>query len=264
DPARPRPVPAGPPTVRLEAVGAGWTPGQRVLHGVSLTLRPGHRVALVGPSGAGKSTVAALLVRWLDPLAGRVTLNGVDLRELRGDDVRSTVGYLGDDAYLFDSTIEANLRIGRPGATPAELESALAEARLLDWVRSLPQGLATPVGEHGMALSGGQRRRLALARALLADFPVLVLDEPTEHLDEQTATALTRDLLEATRGRTVLLITHRRTDLSAVDEVVELQSGGRVHPADTAHGTEAARPAELPPCADETRARDGGLVNLRP
>ncbi|GAA0709246.1 thiol reductant ABC exporter subunit CydC [Dactylosporangium roseum] len=250
DPARPRPVPPGPPTVRLEDVDAGWTPGRRVLHGVSLTLRPGRRVALVGPSGAGKSTVAALLVRWLDPCAGRVTLNGVDLRALRGDDVRSTVGYLGDDAYLFDSTIEANLRIGRPGATPAELESALAEARLLDWVRGLPQGLATPVGEHGMALSGGQRRRLALARALLADFPVLVLDEPTEHLDERTAAALTRDLLAATRGRTVLLITHRRTDLSAVDEVVELRSGS-IHPADTAHG-------------DETRAWDGGLVNLRP
>lgn len=222
DPATPAPLPAGPPTVRLEAVSAAWVPGQTVLRDFSLTLRPGRRVALVGPSGAGKSTVAALLVRWLDPTAGRVTLNDVDVRNLRGDDLRSVVGHLGDDAYLFDSTLEANLRIGRPDATPGELETALAAARLLDWVHTLPAGLATPVGEHGVALSGGQRRRLAVARALLADFPVLVLDEPTEHLDDATAADLIHDLLTAAGDRTVLLITHRTDILTAVDEVVTL------------------------------------------
>ncbi|GAA1535195.1 hypothetical protein GCM10009827_061780 [Dactylosporangium maewongense] len=222
DPIEPAPLPAGPPTVRLEGVSAGWTPGQVVVRDVSLTLRPGRRVALVGPSGAGKSTVAALLLRWLDPVAGRVTLNDVDVRDLRSDDLRRVVGYLGDDAYLFDTTIEANLRIGRPGATQAALETALTAARLLDWVRTLPAGLDTPVGEHGVTLSGGQRRRLALARALLADFPVLILDEPTEHLDEATAAALTRDLLTATGDRAVLLITHRTDLLTDVDEVVNL------------------------------------------
>ncbi|MEV0132141.1 thiol reductant ABC exporter subunit CydC [Dactylosporangium sp. NPDC050688] len=222
DPANPAPLPAGLPTVRLEAVSAAWVPGQTVLRDFSLTLRPGRRVALVGPSGAGKSTIAALLVRWLDPTAGRVTLNDVDVRDLRGDDLRSVIGYLDDDAYLFDSTLEANLRIGRPDATTAELEAALASARLLDWVRTLPAGLATPVGEHGVALSGGQRRRLAVARALLADFPVLVLDEPTEHLDDATATDLIHDLLTAAGDRTVLLITHRTDILAAVDEVVLL------------------------------------------
>lgn len=222
DPAVPAPLPAGPPTVRLEGVRAGWVPGQTVLRDFSLTLRPGRRVALVGPSGAGKSTAAALLVRWLDPTAGRVTLNGVDVRDLRGDDLRTVVGYLGDDAYLFDSTLEANLRIGRPDATTRQLETALTAARLLDWVRTLPAGLATTVGEHGLELSGGQRRRLALARALLADFPVLVLDEPTEHLDDATATELLRDLLAATGDRAVLLITHRADVLDDVDEVVTL------------------------------------------
>jgi thiol reductant ABC exporter CydC subunit len=222
DPVSPRPVPPGPYTLRLVDVTAGWAADRVALRHVDLTLAPGRRVALVGPSGAGKSTVAALLVRFLDPLAGRVTLNGVDLRDLRGADLRRIVGYLGEDAYLFDTTIAGNLRVARPDATDAELEAALSAARLLDWVRSLPDGLATPVGEHGLALSGGQRRRLALARLLLGDFPVVILDEPTEHLDEPTARALTADLLAATSGRTTLLITHRLDDLAGVDEVVRL------------------------------------------
>jgi ATP-binding cassette subfamily C protein CydC len=236
DPPAAEPLPLGPYTVRLDSVTAGWTAERPVLRDVSLTLPPGRRVALVGPSGAGKTTVAALLVRWLDPAAGRVTLNDVDLRRLRGSDVRTVIGYAGDDAYLFDSTIAANLRIGRPGATDAELRDALAAARLAGWVDTLPAGLQTPVGAHGRTLSGGQRRRLALARALLADFPILVLDEPTEHLDEPTAAAVTRDLLEATRGRTVLLITHRLVDLDQVDQIVRL---GPAQPESTARTSSA-------------------------
>jgi thiol reductant ABC exporter CydC subunit len=230
DPDCPLPVGPGPHTLCLRGVHAEWTAGRPALSDVDLTLRPGHRVALVGPSGSGKSTVAALLCRWLDPVAGSVTLDGVDLRSLRGDDLRRVVGYLGEDAYLFDTTIEENLRIGRRDATPEQLADALRQARLLDWVTSLPRGMATPVGEHGVALSGGQRRRLALARTLLADFPVLVLDEPTEHLDDATAAALTRDLLAATRGRTTLLVTHRLDDLAEVDKVVRLDHG-RVSPS---------------------------------
>jgi ATP-binding cassette subfamily C protein CydC len=141
--------------------------------------------------------------------------------------VRRVVGYLPEDAYLFDSTIAANLRIARPAATDAELRDALARARVLEWVDSLPNGLSTLVGEHGTAVSGGQRRRLALARALLADFEVLILDEPTEHLDDETAVALLDDLLAAAGTRTVLIITHR-TDIAArVDEVVELSMCSR-------------------------------------
>ncbi|GIF25407.1 hypothetical protein Ate02nite_81370 [Paractinoplanes tereljensis] len=215
-------LPAGPHTLELAGVGAAWVPGRPVLHDLDLTLAPGDRVALVGPSGSGKSTVAALLVRFLDPTAGRITMDGVDLRDIPSDRVRQIVGYLPEDAYLFDSTIAANLRIARPDATGDELREVLAQARLRDWVDGLPRGLETAVGEHGMELSGGERRRLALARALLAGFEVLILDEPTEHLDDETAAALTRDLLAAAGDRTVLLITHRLGIAAEVDRVVTL------------------------------------------
>jgi len=218
----PAPPPAGPHTLRLEHVSAGWSPGRTVLRDVSLTLAPGDRVALTGPSGSGKSTVAALLVRFLDPASGRATLDGADLRSLDPAEVRKIVGYLPEDAYVFDTTIATNLRIGRPAATDDELWKALASARLADWAGTLPEGLETAVGEHGLALSGGQRRRLVLARALLAGFQILVLDEPTEHLDDETAAALTRDLLAAAGDRAVLLITHRPGIAALVDRVVEL------------------------------------------
>lgn len=226
DPAAPADLPAPPYRLRVERTSARWSPDRPpALTDVDLDLSPGRRIAIVGPSGSGKSTLAALLVRFLDPVAGRLTLNGVDLRDLPGDQVRRVVGLMGDDARLFDSTIEENLRIGRRDADERALRAALRAARLLGWVDTLPRGLATPVGEHGARLSGGQRRRLALARALLADFPVLVLDEPTEHLDEPTAEALTADLFEATRGRTTLLITHRLHRLDQVDEIVVLDHG---------------------------------------
>ncbi|MEU7907480.1 thiol reductant ABC exporter subunit CydC [Actinoplanes sp. NPDC049118] len=247
-------VPAGPYTLRLENVTAGWAPGRTALRNVDLTLAPGARVALVGPSGSGKSTIAALLVRFLDPGSGRVTLNGTDLRSLDPDRVRRIVGYLGEDAYLFDTTIGENLRIAGRDASPDDLRAALRTARLLDWVDSLPHGLDTLVGEHGLALSGGQRRRLALARALLAGTPVLILDEPTEHLDEETAAALTRDLLAAAGDRTVLLITHRTDGLAAVDEVVTLAAGRFCHsrgdrPASTRSRRVSYSAAEMTPSA---------------
>lgn len=226
EPTAPAPLPAD---HRLELIGvsARWPGGPDVLHDVDLALPPGRRIAVVGPSGSGKSTLAAVLVRFLDPSAGKVALGGVDTRDLAGDDVRTVVGLLTDDARLFDTTIRENLRIGDRGADDDRLRAALADARLLDWVDSLPSGLDTMVGEQGSRLSGGQRRRLALARALLADFPILVMDEPTEHLDEPTADALTADLLAATRGRTTVLITHRLTGLAEVDEIVVVH-GGRI------------------------------------
>jgi ABC-type multidrug transport system fused ATPase/permease subunit len=238
-------VPAGPHTLRLERVSAGWLPGRTVVRDVSFTLAPGDRVALTGPSGSGKSTVAALLVRFLDPTAGRATLDGADLRTLDPAEVRKIVGYLPEDAYLFDTTIAANLRIARPDATDDELRTALASARIADWVETLPDGLETAVGEHGMALSGGQRRRLALARALLAGFEILILDEPTEHLDDETAAALTEDLLAAAGDRAVLLITHRPGIAARVDRVVSLDAAPQRRAAATAARTLSA-PAGMP------------------
>jgi ATP-binding cassette subfamily C protein CydCD len=201
-----------------------------VLRDASFDAPSGSRTAIVGPSGAGKTTLAMVLLRFLDYSRGVVTLGGRDLRTLNSDEVRSVIGVCEQDAHVFDSTLEANLRLAKPSATPADLRSALARARLLTWVDSLPRGLATPVGEHGARLSGGQRQRLALARVLLADFPVVILDEPAEHLDESTAEELTRDLLAAVEGRTVLLITHRPVAPGTVDQVLRLDAG-RLLPA---------------------------------
>ncbi|WP_405743398.1 thiol reductant ABC exporter subunit CydD [Streptomyces sp. NBC_01525] len=203
-------------------------PGQAVpaLDEVGFTLHAGRRLAVVGPSGSGKTTLAQVLVRFLDREAGAYTLAGTDAAELDGDAVRRLVGLCAQDAHVFDSSLRENLRLAAPEVTgDDDLWEALERARLAAWVRSLPDGLDTMVGEHGARLSGGQRRRLALARALLADFPVLVLDEPAEHLDLATADALTADLLAATEGRTTVLITHRLTGLDAVDEILVLADG---------------------------------------
>lgn len=219
EPEHPAAAPAGPHPLVLRGLTARH-PGQRrpALDGVGLELTPGRRIAVVGPSGSGKTTLAHVLLRFLDVEAGTYTLAGTDATSLDGDAVRRMVGLCAQDAYAFDSTVRENLRLARPGADDAELRKALAAARLdLD--------LDLPVGEHGTRLSGGQRQRLALARALLADFPVLVLDEPAEHLDLPTADALTADLLAATTGRTTVLITHRLTGLEEVDEILVLDRG---------------------------------------
>ncbi|RPI10078.1 MAG: ATP-binding cassette domain-containing protein, partial [Actinobacteria bacterium] len=198
--------------------------GPWVLDGVDLDLSSGRRVALVGPSGAGKTTLAAALVRFIE-YTGSATLDGTELDALAAEDVRRVIGLVEQDPHIFDSTIRENLRLARTSASDADLRGALDRARLLDWVDTLPLGLDTPVGEHGARLSGGQRQRLALARALLADFPILVLDEPGEHLDVETADALMTDLLSATEGRTTLIITHRTSGLDDVDEIVVLDRG---------------------------------------
>lgn len=211
------------PTVALENVTARYGPDEpAVLEGMSLQLEPGRRVALVGPSGAGKTTVMNLFLRFLDPARGRVTIGGRDARALRQEDVRRTFALAGQEAHVFASSIRENLKLARPEATDDELLDALRRARLADWVESLPDGLDTLVGEEGGQLSGGQRQRLVVARALLADASVLLLDEPTAHLDPETAEALVADVFEAAGNRSVLLITHRPEGLDLVDEIVSL------------------------------------------
>jgi thiol reductant ABC exporter CydC subunit len=223
DPEHPLPAPSSPFPLELVGVLARYAPDEApALDGFSLRLEPRRRIALVGPSGSGKSTVVNLLLRFLDPEQGRITLAGRDLREYRQEDVRRLVAVAGQDAYLFSTSISDNVRIGRPEADDRELEQALDAARIGDWVRSLPDGLDTLVGEEGRELSGGQRQRLTLARALLADAPLLVLDEPTAHLDAATAEALVRDVFAAAGERSVLLITHRGEALELADEIVVL------------------------------------------
>ncbi|WP_372498240.1 thiol reductant ABC exporter subunit CydD [Streptomyces marispadix] len=228
----------GPP----DTCGGAASGLQLPLDSFDLTLTPGRRVAVVGASGSGKTTLARTLLRFLDVESGTYTLGGepggapggasggggVAAADLDSDDVRRHVGLCAQDAHIFDSTLRENLLLARKDATDGELRRALAAARLDAWTDSLPEGLDTLVGELGARLSGGERQRLALARALLADFPVLVLDEPAEHLDLPTADALTADLLAATEGRTTVLITHRLKGLEAVDEVIVLDDGRTV------------------------------------
>ncbi|WP_326729402.1 thiol reductant ABC exporter subunit CydD [Streptomyces phaeochromogenes] len=226
EPERPSEAPGSPFPVVVKGLVARHAGQERdALAGVDLTLERGRRTAVVGTSGAGKTTLAQVLLRFLDAAAGTYTLGGVDAYGMHGDDVRQLVGLCAQDAHLFDSSVRENLLLARKDATESALRDVLGRVRLLDWVDGLPDGLDTLIGEHGARMSGGQRQRLALARALLADFPVLVLDEPAEHLDLATADALTADLLAATEGRTTLLITHRLAGLEAVDEVIVLDGG---------------------------------------
>ncbi|MFI9778163.1 thiol reductant ABC exporter subunit CydD [Streptomyces sp. NPDC051956] len=232
EPAAPVALPAEPAPLTVRGLTARWPGAQRdALRDVDLDLAPGRRIAVVGPSGSGKTTLALVLLRFLDQTSGAVTVGAgagaVDTRAVTSDDVRRVIGLCAQDAHVFDSSLRENLRLARPDVEEPGLRAALARARLLDWVDSLPAGLDTMVGEHGARLSGGQRQRLALTRALLADFPVLIMDEPAEHLDLPTADALTADLLAVTEGRTTVLITHRLAGLhsAAVDEILVLDHG---------------------------------------
>ncbi|MER6317208.1 thiol reductant ABC exporter subunit CydD [Streptomyces sp. NPDC001581] len=261
EPEQPAAAPASPFPLRLTGLAARH-PGQDrdALHGLDLTLEAGRRIAVVGPSGSGKTTLAQVMLRFLDPGEGAYTLGGTDARTLDGDDVRALVGLCAQDAHIFDSSVRENLRLARTGASEQQLRDALAAARLLEWADGLPDGLDTLVGEHGERISGGQRQRLALARALLADFPVLVLDEPAEHLDLATADALTADLLAATEGRTTVLITHRLAGLAAVDEVLVLDQGEVVQRG--AYAELAAAEGPLRRLLERERATDGTLASF--
>jgi ABC-type multidrug transport system fused ATPase/permease subunit len=199
--------------------------GEEVLHGITFRAEPGQLVALVGPSGAGKSTIASLLPRLYDVTSGAVRLAGMDVRDLTFDTIKDTVGVVTQDGHLFHDTIAANLRYARPDATDEELWQALRRARLEPLVRGLPDQLETVVGERGYRLSGGERQRLTIARLLLAQPRVVVLDEATAHLDSESEMAVQAALSEALADRTALVIAHRLSTVRAADQILVVEDG---------------------------------------
>jgi ATP-binding cassette, subfamily B, bacterial len=218
-------LPRGPIDVRFEHVSFGYPGGPTVLHDVDLPIAPQGRVAVVGETGSGKTTFAKLLTRLMDPQAGRVVIDGVDLRNVRFSSLRSRIVMVPQDGFLFDATLADNIRFGRPDASDADIELALLELGLGDWLDGLPARLSTPVGQRGESLSAGERQLVALARAYLADPDLLVLDEATSAVDPATEVRLQRALEGLTRGRTAISIAHRLSTAEAADEVLVFDAG---------------------------------------
>ncbi|MEB2344339.1 MAG: ABC transporter ATP-binding protein [Deltaproteobacteria bacterium] len=226
--------------VRFEEVSYRHADGTLAVDAVSFEARVGELVAIAGPAGAGKTTLAHLLPRYLAPSAGRVLADGTDLAAVSLASLRAQVSYVFQETWLFDGTIEENLRLGAPGAGEAAVARALRLARADEFVARLPEGLATRVGRGGSQLSVGQRQRLAIARALVRETPILILDEPTSALDPETEQALVASLREAGRGRLVLVIAHRLSTIRAADRIVFLAAGRLVEQG--THDELAARP----------------------
>jgi ATP-binding cassette subfamily B protein/subfamily B ATP-binding cassette protein MsbA len=211
--------------VRLEGVSFGYEPGRAVLQEVSLEAHPGETVALVGPTGAGKSTLVSLIPRFFDPWSGRVILDGVDVREVQLSSLRGQMAVVLQEPFLLPLTVAENIAYGRPGASQEAIEAVAVAANADRFIRCLPQGYATVIGERGATLSGGEKQRLAIARALLKDAPVLILDEPTSALDTQTEALVLEALERLMRGRTTFIIAHRLSTVRRADRIVVLEQG---------------------------------------
>lgn len=228
DPAVPAAMPPG-TAIRFEGVVFGWTSDRpRVLDGLTLDVPAGSRVAVLGPSGSGKSTLAALLLKVVAPASGHILLGGVELADLPASLVRSRMAWLSQATHLFSDTVRANLLLGRPDASDADLWAALEQAQVAEVVRLLPGGLDAWIGQGGAAVSGGQARRLALARTLLSNAPVLILDEPATGLDADTERAFLATLNDVAPGRTVILIVHRLLGVERLDRIYRLSAGRAV------------------------------------
>ena len=225
DPETPLPVPQD-HKLELDGVGFRYRDGDRfALEGVSLVLERGKRVAIVGPSGAGKSTLAGLVLRFWDPTEGKISIGDRDVRGYAQDDVRALIGVVSQDTHVFNDTLRANLLLARPEATDDDLRNVLARAQLDELVEHLPRGLGSPLGEQGLKLSGGERQRLSVARALLKNTPLLVLDEPTANLDPATERELLDAVYRSMQDRATLVITHRLVRMEEMDEIVVLDAG---------------------------------------
>jgi thiol reductant ABC exporter CydC subunit len=219
-------TPGRAPVIEISGVSVAYSSLRHLaLEQVDLVLAAGEHVAVIGESGAGKTTLGHLLLGFVQPAHGRVTLDGADLRRLDPDGARRLVAWAPQDPHVFHTSLAANLRLARPQATDADLVSVLGQVGLGGWLDRLPAGLGTVLGERGNTVSGGQRQRLGVARALLADRPVLILDEPTAHLDADSESLLRAAVLAASTGKTLIWITHRLTGIDAFDEVITLHHG---------------------------------------
>ncbi|MET0733768.1 MAG: ATP-binding cassette domain-containing protein, partial [Casimicrobiaceae bacterium] len=213
--------------VRFEHVDFFYERDRQILFDVSIAIPAGHNVAVVGPSGSGKSTLGRLLYRFYDVAAGRITVDGQDIRDVQQASLRAAIGIVPQDTVLFNDSIEYNIAYGRPGATHDEIVAAARLAQIHDFVTALPQGYATPVGERGLKLSGGEKQRVAIARAILKDPAILIFDEATSALDSKSEKAIQAELREIARDRTTLTIAHRLSTIVDADEIVVLD-GGRI------------------------------------
>ena len=225
DPPRARPLPPGPGEVRFEGVDFEYEPGRPVLRGIDLTVGAGRTVALIGRTGSGKTTLAALVPRFYDATAGSVSVDGVDVREIERRSLRRAIGVISQDPFLFSASIRDNIAFGMPDAPHEAVEAAAAAAQAHEFVAELPQGYETVVGERGITLSGGQRQRIAIARALLVDPRILVLDDATASVDATTEAKIRAGLREVMRGRTTIIIAHRLSTIALADEIVVLEHG---------------------------------------
>ena len=219
------PLPPGPGHVRFEQIDFGYEPGRLVLEDVDFDIEAGHTVALIGRTGSGKTTLAALLPRFYDATAGRVLVDGVDVRDLERRSLRREIGVISQDPFLFSASVRDNIAFGMPDAPHEAVEAAARAAQAHEFIVELPQGYDTVVGERGITLSGGQRQRLAIARALLIDPRVLILDDATASVDATTEARIREGLREAMRGRTTIIIAHRLSTIALADEIVVLDRG---------------------------------------
>jgi len=211
--------------ITFEGVQFGYDPERTILHDVDLTISPNQIIALVGGTGAGKSTILSLVPRFYDPTRGRITLDGRDIRDIKKKSLRAQIGIVLQDTLLFSTTVRENIAYGRPEASEAEIIDAAGRAQADDFIRQLPNGYETPVGERGGHLSVGQRQRIGIARAFLKNAPILLLDEPTSALDPTTEAAIMDTIKELMRGRTTLIVTHRLATIHRVDQIVVLDRG---------------------------------------
>jgi ATP-binding cassette, subfamily B, heavy metal transporter len=212
-------------TVRFEHVDFSYEPARQILHDVTFEIPAGKTVAVVGPSGSGKSTLARLLYRFYDVRDGRITIDGHDIRQVTQSSVRQAIGIVPQDTVLFNDTVEYNIAYGRPGATRAEVEEAARAARIHDFIESTPRGYQTMVGERGLKLSGGEKQRVAIARTLLKNPPIMIFDEATSALDSANERAIQAELKGVAQNKTALVIAHRLSTVVDAHEILVMEAG---------------------------------------